>query len=66
MLYFTVVYHLTNLYFAKMEGVEAFILRDGGIITTLFWVGQILIGCPAFDIADGSGQTAYLDHGCMH
>jgi Ni/Fe-hydrogenase subunit HybB-like protein len=44
-LYFTVVYHLTNLYFAKMEGVEAFILRDGGIITTLFWVGQIAIGC---------------------
>ncbi|MBT9538858.1 NrfD/PsrC family molybdoenzyme membrane anchor subunit [Thiobacillus sp.] len=44
-LYFTVVYHLTSLYFAKMEGVEAFILRDGGIITTLFWVGQILIGC---------------------
>jgi len=44
-LYFTVVYHLTNLYFAKMEGIEAFILRDGGIITLLFWVGQILIGC---------------------
>ena len=44
-LYFTVVYHLTSLYFAKMEGVEAFILRDGGIITTLFWVGQIMIGC---------------------
>jgi molybdopterin-containing oxidoreductase family membrane subunit len=44
-LYFTVVYHLTNLYFAKMEGVEAFILRDGGIITALFWVGQIAIGC---------------------
>lgn len=44
-LYFTVVYHLTNLYFAKMEGAEAFILRDGGIITTLFWVGQIAIGC---------------------
>ncbi|WP_310446512.1 NrfD/PsrC family molybdoenzyme membrane anchor subunit [Thiobacillus sp.] len=44
-LYFTVVYHLTSLYFAKMEGVEAFILRDGGIITTLFWVGQIIIGC---------------------
>lgn len=44
-LYFTVVYHLTNLYFAKMEGAEAFILRDGGIFTTLFWVGQIVIGC---------------------
>ncbi len=44
-LYFVVVYHLTNLYFAKMGSVESFILRDGGGITTLFWVGQIAIGC---------------------
>jgi molybdopterin-containing oxidoreductase family membrane subunit len=46
-LYFVVVYHMTNLYFAKMHGVEAFILRDGGDLTTLFWIGQILIGCVA-------------------
>ena len=46
-LYFVVVYHLTSLYFAKMQSVEAFILRDGGMITTLFWVGQIVIGCVA-------------------
>jgi molybdopterin-containing oxidoreductase family membrane subunit len=36
---------MTNLYFAKMQGVEAFILRDGGIFTQLFWVVQIGIGC---------------------
>ncbi len=46
-LYFVVVYHLTNLYFAKLGDVERFILRDGGILTTLFWVGQILLGSVA-------------------
>ena len=44
-LYFVVVQHMTSLYFTKFHAVQAFILRDGGIITTLFWVGQILIGC---------------------
>ena len=43
-LYFTIVYHLTNLYFAKQHDFERFILVDGGIYTTLFWVGQVLIG----------------------
>lgn len=58
-LYFTVVFHLTNLYFAKMEGVEAFVLRDGGIITTLFWVGQIVMGCiiPLFILLTNLGKT---------
>jgi Ni/Fe-hydrogenase subunit HybB-like protein len=46
-LYFVVVHHLTNLYFAKMQGVEAFILRDGGIYTQLFWIAQIGLGCVA-------------------
>jgi len=46
-LYFVVVYHMTNLYFTKNHAVEAFILRDGGIFTTLFWVVQIGIGCVA-------------------
>jgi Ni/Fe-hydrogenase subunit HybB-like protein len=44
-LYFVVVSHLTNLYFVKMVGVEAFVLRDGGIFTQLFWIAQIGIGC---------------------
>ena len=43
-LYFVMVYHLTNLYASEHHGVEAFILRDGGIITTLFWFVQILLG----------------------
>mgnify|MGYP001608038508 CR=1 FL=1 len=43
-LYFVFVYHLTNLYFTKQHAFEKFILLDGGIYTTLFWVGQIVIG----------------------
>jgi len=43
-LYFVVVYHLTNLYIARQHEVERFILLDGGAYTALFWVGQILVG----------------------
>ncbi|MCU0933187.1 MAG: polysulfide reductase NrfD [Thiobacillaceae bacterium] len=43
-LYFTVVFHITNLYFAKQWEFERFILLDGGVYTLLFWVGQILVG----------------------
>lgn len=43
-LYFTVVFHLTNLYFAKQWEFERWILLEGGIYTTVFWVGQILVG----------------------
>jgi Ni/Fe-hydrogenase subunit HybB-like protein len=43
-LYFVFVFHLTNLYFTKQHEVEKFILLNGGIYTTLFWVGQIIIG----------------------
>ncbi len=43
-LYFTLTYHLTNLYVTENHGVEAFILRDGGLYTQLFWIGTILIG----------------------
>jgi len=43
-LYFVIVYHLTNLYFTGHHGVERFILLDGGIYTGLFWIVQILIG----------------------
>jgi molybdopterin-containing oxidoreductase family membrane subunit len=57
-LYFVVVQHMTSLYFAKFHAVEAFILRDGGIFTTLFWVGQILIGCviPLVILLSGLGK----------
>lgn len=43
-LYFTLVYHLTNLYITEHHGFERFLLLDGGIYTTLFWVGQVLLG----------------------
>lgn len=43
-LYFTIVYHITNLYITEHHGLEKFLLIDGGIYTNLFWVGQVLIG----------------------
>jgi len=43
-LYFVIVQHLTNLYAPEHHGIEAFILRDGGIYTAIFWIGQIAIG----------------------
>ena len=43
-LYFVIVFHLTNLYATEHHGVETFILSTGGIYTNLFWYGQILIG----------------------
>ncbi len=43
--YFVVAYHLTNLYATEHHGVEAFILKDGGIYTFLFWGVQIILGC---------------------
>ena len=43
-LYFVLVYHLTNLYITQHHGFERFILLDGGVYTTLFWVVQIGLG----------------------
>lgn len=43
-LYFTAVYHVTNLYATQHHEVEKFLLLDGGIFTTVFWLGEILIG----------------------
>jgi molybdopterin-containing oxidoreductase family membrane subunit len=42
--YFMLVYHLTNLYITQRHGVEAFVLRDGGVYTKMFWFGQVLVG----------------------
>jgi Ni/Fe-hydrogenase subunit HybB-like protein len=42
--YFFLVYHLTNLYFAKAVSFERFILLDGGIFTFLLWGGYVLLG----------------------
>jgi molybdopterin-containing oxidoreductase family membrane subunit len=43
-LYFVIVYHLTNLYSADHRGISAFVLAGGGIYTFLFWVVQIALG----------------------
>lgn len=43
-LYFTAVQHLTALYAAEHQGFERFILREGGHVTFLFWIGQVVIG----------------------
>ena len=43
-LYLVIVFHLSKLYIAENHGVERFILLDGGAITAMFWVGQILVG----------------------
>jgi [DsrC]-trisulfide reductase subunit P len=43
-LYFVIVYHLTNLYITENHGIEGFILLDGGVYTQLFWIVQIGLG----------------------
>jgi len=43
-LYFTLVYNLTNLYATQHHGIERFILLDGGVYTQMFWIFQVLIG----------------------
>ncbi len=43
-LYFVVVYHLTNLYFARQIEFERFILVSGGIYPMLFWFGYVVLG----------------------
>jgi molybdopterin-containing oxidoreductase family membrane subunit len=43
-LYFILVYHLTNLYITEHHGIEKFILLEGGQFTKVFWIGQIILG----------------------
>lgn len=43
-LFMVTIYHMTALYFAKQNSLEQFLLVDGGIYPTLFWVGQVVIG----------------------
>jgi Ni/Fe-hydrogenase subunit HybB-like protein len=43
-LYFVLVYHLTNLYITEQHGVERFILLDGGAFTQVFWWVQVGLG----------------------
>ncbi len=43
-LFFVLVYHLTNLYFAKQIAFERFILIEGGVYPQLFWWGYVVAG----------------------
>lgn len=58
-LYFVVVYHLTNLYITQRHGIEGFILLHGGAFTTIFWLGQIIVGSvvPLVILFSGLGQS---------
>lgn len=43
-LYFSLAYHLTNLYATEHHGIEAYILMNGGVYTQMYWIGQIILG----------------------
>lgn len=54
-LHLTAVFFLTKLYSHNYDGAALFILRDGGVHTAVFWIGQILIGhvIPLLILAPG-------------
>ncbi|MDX1528473.1 MAG: NrfD/PsrC family molybdoenzyme membrane anchor subunit [Gammaproteobacteria bacterium] len=41
---FDLVTHTIKLYASGYQGVERFLLLEGGVITTLFWLGQVAAG----------------------
>lgn len=43
-LFLVAAFHFTNLYATEHHGIEEFILRDGGIYTAIFWIGQVVVG----------------------
>lgn len=43
-LYFVLVYFLTNLYITERHGVVHFLLVSGGVYPVVFWVLQVLVG----------------------
>ncbi|HEY5307284.1 MAG TPA: NrfD/PsrC family molybdoenzyme membrane anchor subunit, partial [Casimicrobiaceae bacterium] len=45
--YLTLVYHLTNAYFARQVAFERFILLTGGVYPVLFWWGYVVVGSLA-------------------
>ena len=46
-LYFVAVFHGVKIYAAGYQGVERFLLVDGGIFPRLFWLGQVVAGSLA-------------------
>jgi Ni/Fe-hydrogenase subunit HybB-like protein len=43
-LYFALIYHFVNAYFARQQAFERFLLLDGGVYPLLFWGGFVLVG----------------------
>ncbi|MEO8122491.1 MAG: NrfD/PsrC family molybdoenzyme membrane anchor subunit [Burkholderiales bacterium] len=43
-LFLVAVHHVTNLYFARQQAFERFVLAEGGIFPWLFWGGYVLVG----------------------
>ncbi len=43
-LYFVVVHHLTNLYWARQAALERFLLVDGAPYPAVFWLGYVVAG----------------------
>ena len=43
-MYFVVVQYVANQYVTQHHGIVRFILSEGGAISAIFWIGQILIG----------------------
>lgn len=43
-MYFVAVKHLGNMYLAENAGIENFILFGEHVYTSLFWIGQIVLG----------------------
>ncbi len=43
-LYFALIYHFVNAYFAKQQAFERFLLVDGGVYPLLFWGGFVVAG----------------------
>jgi len=43
-MYFVIVYHLTNLYWARQVAFERFLLFDGDVYPSLFWSGYVVLG----------------------
>lgn len=43
-LYFTAAHHITKIYAAGYRDVEHFLLLGGGMYTTVFWLGHVVIG----------------------
>ena len=42
--YLVTMQHVANNYVAQHHDIERFILLEGGTITALFWIGQVVIG----------------------